>query len=81
MALEWLILIAAVAAALIGVSFYIKRRKSPAGLHYEEVEVLRFIKERGGRALEAELRKAFPDIPRTSMWRLIKRLERKKSWG
>lgn len=77
--LEWLVLIVAVAAAaIISVLFYMKRRKSFAGLRYEEAEVLRFIRDRGGRALEAELREAFPDIPRTSMWRLIKRLERRK---
>ncbi|MCS7096526.1 MAG: hypothetical protein RMK50_05650, partial [Nitrososphaerota archaeon] len=60
------------------VLFYVRRRKRFAGLRYEEAEVLRFIKERGGRVLEAELREAFPDIPRTSMWRLVKRLERRK---
>ncbi|MEM1885571.1 MAG: hypothetical protein QXZ24_08190 [Candidatus Jordarchaeales archaeon] len=27
--------------------------------------------------MEAELRKAFPNIPRTTMWRLIKKLEKK----
>ncbi len=46
-------------------------------MRYEEEEVLKFIKNRGGKALEAELREAFPDIPRTSMWRLVKRLERR----
>lgn len=77
--LEWLVLIVAITAvAIIVVSFYMKHRKSLAGLRYEETEVLRFVRERGGRALEAELREAFPDIPRTSMWRLIKRLERRK---
>lgn len=77
--LGWIVLgVVAAALAIIGVSFYMKRRKGSLGLRYEEAEVIRFIKERGGRALEAELREAFPDIPRTSMWRLIKRLERRK---
>lgn len=77
--LGWIVLgVAAAAVAIIGVLFYMKRRKGSLGLRYEEAEVMRFIKSRGGRALEAELREAFPDIPRTSMWRLIKRLERRK---
>ncbi|MEM2500994.1 MAG: MarR family transcriptional regulator, partial [Candidatus Bathyarchaeia archaeon] len=42
----------------------------------EEAEIIRFIRRRGGRVLEAELRENFPHIPRTSMWRLIKRLEK-----
>lgn len=54
---------------------YIKKKRIKS-LSDEEIEVLRFIRERGGRALEAELRERFPYIPRTSMWRLIKRLEK-----
>lgn len=42
----------------------------------EEKEVLEFISERGGRVLEAELRVKFI-LPKTSMWRLVRRLERK----
>jgi len=56
------------------------RRKRPLALEplrKEEADVVRFLKERGGRALEAELRQAFPDIPRTTMWRLVKRLEKR----
>jgi uncharacterized membrane protein len=65
-------------AALAAVALLLFRRKRMfETLRREEIEVIRFLKERGGRALEAELREAFPDIPRTSMWRLIKRLERK----
>jgi uncharacterized membrane protein len=54
----------------------IRRRIRIRDLRSEEVEVLRFLKERGGRVLEAELRERFPNIPRTSMWRLIRRLEK-----
>lgn len=54
----------------------VRRRSRIRDLRSEEVEVLRFLKERGGRVLESELRERFPDIPRTSMWRLIRRLER-----
>ncbi|MEM0456622.1 MAG: hypothetical protein QXY58_04560 [Nitrososphaerota archaeon] len=55
----------------------IKHRKRFKGLKTEEAEIVRFLKENNGRALEAELREAFPNIPRTTMWRLIKRLEKK----
>lgn len=54
----------------------IRRRNRIRNLRSEEVEVLRFLKDRGGRALESELRERFPNIPRTSMWRLIRRLEK-----
>jgi uncharacterized membrane protein len=66
-----------VAVAAVFLFLFFRRRKNITELRLEEVEVLKFIKDRGGRALEAELRSAFPDIPRTSMWRLIKRLERR----
>jgi len=55
---------------------YIKRKRRFEALRSEEIEVIRYLKERGGRALEAELRERFPYIPRTSMWRLVRRLER-----
>jgi len=41
----------------------------------EEKKVLEFIASIGGRAFEAELRKAFPEIPRTTLWRMVRRLE------
>ncbi|MFQ5711782.1 MAG: helix-turn-helix transcriptional regulator [Candidatus Geothermarchaeales archaeon] len=40
----------------------------------EEKNIIRFIFERGGRVLEAEIREEF-DLPRTSVWRMAKRLE------
>jgi len=77
--LQWLIAVGAAlaAAVLLIVIIFLRRRKGNVTLRYEEEEVLKFIKNRGGKALEAELREAFPDIPRTSMWRLVKRLERR----
>ncbi len=38
--------------------------------------MIQFIAERGGKALEAEIREAFPDLPRTTLWRLVRRLEK-----
>lgn len=52
------------------------RRAKLDSLKDDEKKVIEFIKKNGNRALEAELRETFPDIPRTSMWRLLKRLEK-----
>ena len=41
----------------------------------DDKEIVRFISENGGQALESELRKKFLQ-PRTTMWRAVKRLER-----
>jgi uncharacterized membrane protein len=43
----------------------------------EEAEIIKFLKERGGKALEVELRERFPNIPRTTLWRMVRRLESK----
>jgi len=42
----------------------------------EDKAVLEFLAEKDGKAFEAEIRERFPDMPRTSLWRLIKRLEK-----
>jgi len=47
-------------------------QKSP-GLRVDDKEVLRFLTERGGEAFANEIRDRF-DIPRTSAWRMIRRL-------
>lgn len=70
-----------VAATMIsGIAIYIRRsgrsvRHASVNLRPEEEEVLRFIREQGGMVLESELRKKFI-LPKTSMWRMAKRLER-----
>ncbi|MEM0212427.1 MAG: hypothetical protein QXM35_07235 [Candidatus Methanomethylicia archaeon] len=43
----------------------------------EEEEILKYIREKGGKVLEAELREKFPSIPRTTLWRMVRRLENK----
>ena len=45
-------------------------------LRKEEIAVIEFLAENGGKAFEAEIRKRFPDMPRTSLWRLVRRLEK-----
>jgi len=42
----------------------------------EDVAVIEFLAEKDGKAFEAEIRERFPDMPRTSLWRLVRRLER-----
>lgn len=44
-------------------------------LREDDKEIVKFISENGGQALESELRKKFLQ-PRTTMWRAVKRLER-----
>ncbi|HJM25758.1 MAG TPA: MarR family transcriptional regulator, partial [Nitrosopumilus sp.] len=41
----------------------------------DDKEIVKFISNNGGKALESELRKKFLQ-PRTTMWRAVKRLER-----
>ncbi len=72
-----------VAAAL---ALLLRRRKSDEidveellegrpDLRFEDREVIRFLAESGGEAFASEIRDRF-NIPRTSAWRLIRRLER-----
>jgi uncharacterized membrane protein len=78
------IIIAIVVSALLVV--YLSRRKSVPNvskvlnanpqLMKEDREVIQFLAEKDGKAFEAEIRQRFPDMPRTSLWRLIKRLEK-----
>lgn len=46
-------------------------------LRVEEKELLDFLAEKRGTAFESEVRKKFV-LPRTSLWRLVKRLEREE---
>ena len=46
-----------------------------ADLRPDDVQVLNFLQEKGGRVLELEIRTKFA-LPKTSAWRQIKRLER-----
>ncbi|MBT8172093.1 hypothetical protein KJN74_04400 [Candidatus Bathyarchaeota archaeon] len=63
--------------------FYRKRRinilkifKNNPQLNSEEKEVITFIANNEGKAFESQIREQFPNIPRTSLWRLVKRLEK-----
>jgi len=80
-----LILLPVIFAALTFSLILIRWRRKPSinrifkrhpYLRQEEKEVLLFLAENGGRAFESEIRRRFPEIPRTSLWRLVRRLER-----
>jgi uncharacterized membrane protein len=72
-------------AAIIFVVFLLFRRrgynvektfKMHPRLNKEEKDVIQFLAENEGKAFESQIRERFPDIPRTSLWRLVKRLEK-----
>jgi uncharacterized membrane protein len=84
--LEYLIAAIVVATAVVLlVLLIVRRRRGPnvektmkayPQLKKEDKEVIEFLAEKGGEAFEAEIRERFPDMPRTSLWRLVRRLER-----
>jgi uncharacterized membrane protein len=84
--LEYLIAAIVVATAVVLlVLLIVRRRRGPnvektmkayPQLKKEDKEVIEFLAEKGGKAFEAEIRERFPDMPRTSLWRLVRRLER-----
>lgn len=84
--IEYLIAaIVAVVAVVLSVILIVRRRRGPnvekilkahPELKKEDREVIEFLAEKDGKAFEAEIRERFPDMPRTSLWRLVRRLER-----
>ena len=82
--IEYIVIILVISAVVIVILFIWHRRKPNIEkiikdhpyLRQEEREVLIFLAENDGKAFESEIRKRFPEIPRTSLWRLIRRLEK-----
>ncbi len=83
--IEYLAVAVVVVIAVLAVVFVLFRKKGPnvekvfeknPQLNREEKDVLNYLAANDGKAFESEIRKKFPDIPRTTLWRLIKRLER-----
>jgi uncharacterized membrane protein len=74
----------AVAVVLVAVFFFVKKRRPDAEkivklhphLNKEEQDVIQFLAENDGKAFESQIRERFPGIPRTSLWRLVRRLEK-----
>ena len=56
-------------------SFNIEKVLEMPDLREDDKDIIKFIHENGGSALESDLRKKFL-LPRTTMWRAVKRLER-----
>jgi uncharacterized membrane protein len=74
----------AVAVAILIVIFVVRRKRTinvkkilsrHPDLVREDIAVIEFLAEKDGKAFEAEIRERFPDMPRTSLWRLVRRLE------
>jgi uncharacterized membrane protein len=74
----------AVAVAILIVIFVVRRKRTinikkvlsrHPDLVKEDIAVIEFLAEKDGKAFEAEIRERFPDMPRTSLWRLVRRLE------
>jgi uncharacterized membrane protein len=64
---------------VLAAAFLVLRRRRPSGadpsaLRPDDIEILRFIRDRGGKVVEAEIRERF-SVPRTTAWRQAKRLE------
>ncbi len=83
--IEYIILATVLVATGALVVFLVFRRRGPnverifkenSQLNKEEKDVILFLVENGGKAFEAEIRERFPDIPRTSLWRMIRRFEK-----
>ncbi|MCW4025455.1 MAG: hypothetical protein NWF01_10550 [Candidatus Bathyarchaeota archaeon] len=49
--------------------------KQNPSLVAEDIAVIEFLAQQKGKAFEAEIRQKFPEMPRTSLWRLVRRLE------
>ena len=81
---EYIVAVAAVAAILVVVFFLFRKKgasvekifKTNPQLNTEEKDVILFLAQNEGKAFESQIRERFPDIPRTSLWRLVKRLEK-----
>ena len=82
---EYLVAVAVAVAAIFVVAFFLfrKRRtnvenifKMHPQLNKEEKDVIQFLAENEGKAFESQIREQFPSIPRTSLWRLVRRLEK-----
>jgi uncharacterized membrane protein len=83
--IEYLIAAAiAVSVAILIVIFVVRRKRTinvkkvlsrHPDLVREDIAVIEFLAEKDGKAFEAEIRERFPDMPRTSLWRLVRRLE------
>jgi len=82
---EYLVATAVAVAAIFVAAFFLVRKRRPnvekifkehPNLNKEEMDVIQFLADNERKAFESQIREKFPDIPRTSLWRLIRRLEK-----
>jgi uncharacterized membrane protein len=81
---EYAVLVVVLAVVCVGLVLLLRRRKPSAkkflGAHphlrQEDRDVIQFLEDNGGKAFESEIREKFPNMPRTSLWRLVRRLEK-----
>jgi uncharacterized membrane protein len=81
---EYLVVAVAIIISIVIVLYFVFRRKANVEkifkmhpqLNSEERNVILFLAENKGQAFESQIREQFPDIPRTILWRLVKRLEK-----
>jgi uncharacterized membrane protein len=83
--IEYVVAAVAAVAVVLFVAFVLVRRRGVnvdkifrkhPHLNQEEKNVIQFLAEKEGKAFESQIREQFPSIPRTSLWRLVKRLEK-----
>jgi uncharacterized membrane protein len=82
---EYLVAAAVAVAAIFIAAFFLVRKRGPnvekiftahPQLNKEEKDVIQFLADNERKAFESQIREQFPDIPRTSLWRLVRRLEK-----
>lgn len=56
--------------------FRARREEEGITLSDLDVAILKCLEKRGGYALQSELQKDLPTVPRTTLWRHVKKLER-----
>jgi uncharacterized membrane protein len=80
----YLLIISTIVVTVIILVIFLRRKKPKAEniikehpyLRQEDREVIRFLQQCGNKAFESEIREQFPEMPRTSLWRLVRRLEK-----
>lgn len=77
-----LVLAAIFIVALLSAALILRRTrrsrqatKEEAALHMDDLQVLNFLREAGRPVTESEIREKFRELPKTTVWRIVKRLE------
>jgi len=70
----WWIPVISIAAIVIILSIYISTRRRHRGLDHLDRDIIDVLRKKGGKALQSELMNEL-DIPKTTLWRHVKRLE------